>query len=335
LSAGKFSQHGQTFSTQNIGEQLEINPDTYDLTNWSITIPFPIPQTGLEAICNQILAYTPPNCNWISNQAVTTRSGDYTLVRMREGVKCPNAAEGVTHNPKKHVFFKQKVLAPPRQAGRVLVVHTGSDKVTYKQQAWVYNPGQRRVRRAPSVEYDGPGTAADGLRTSDDYLIYNGAPDRYEWTLKGRKEIYVPYNCRKLNSKKIKFKDILQAGHINQDLVRYELHRVWVVEGNLKKGMRHVYKKRVFFMDEDSWLAIMADTYDNRDQLWRLVMGHSYQAYNVPFYNIFGMNTFYDLQSRRYLVQNMLNEEPDFIDYKTINKETDFSPSALRRSGRR
>ena len=96
---------------------------------------------------------------------------------------------------KKYIMFMQKLSAPPRHAGRVLVVHQAADKLTYPQQAWLYNPGQRRVRRAPSIEYDGPGTAADGLRTTDDYLMFNGAPDRYNWTLKGKKEMSVATTC--------------------------------------------------------------------------------------------------------------------------------------------
>ncbi|MCP4687836.1 MAG: DUF1329 domain-containing protein [Desulfobacterales bacterium] len=315
-------------------ENAEIDLGNLDLTNWSIAYPFPIPQNGLEAVCNHLLTFIPPHNHWISNQAVMTRSGGSTIVRMREDVMNLSSTEGVTPNPKRFLNFTQEILAPPRLAGRILLVHVSSNKLTHKQQAWVYNPGQRRVRRAPSVEYDGPGTAADGLRTSDDYLLYNGAPDRYNWELKGKKEIYIPYNCNKLGSKELKLKQLLMQGHLNQDYVRYELHRVSIVEGTLKEGMRHIYKKRVFYQDEDTWQIAVSDIYDNRDQLWRLAVSHSYQAYNVPYYNALTTNAFYDLQSRRYLVQNLLNEE-GFVDYKTEGKAKDFTPAALRRRGRR
>ena len=84
--------------------------------------------------------------------------------------------------------FKQKVSEPARLAGTALLVHETMDQIKTPRQAWTYNTGQRRVRRAPNVAYDAPGTASDGLRTTDDFDMYNGAPDRYTWELKGKKE---------------------------------------------------------------------------------------------------------------------------------------------------
>ena len=60
-----------------------------------------------------------------------------------------------------------------------------------------YNTGQRRGR-APNVAYDNPGTAADGLRTADQLDLFNGSPDRYEWKLLGKKEMWfhtIPTSC--------------------------------------------------------------------------------------------------------------------------------------------
>ncbi len=115
------------------------------------------------------------------------------------------------------------------------------DQIKKPRQAWTYNTGQRRVRRAPNVAYDAPGTAADGLRTTDDFDMFNGAPDRYIWELKG-KELLIPYNDYRLHSDKLTYDDIIKAGHINPEHVRYEKHRVWVVEANLKDNIRHTYK---------------------------------------------------------------------------------------------
>ena len=98
------------------------------------------------------------------------------------------------------------------------------------------------MRLAPNVAYDNPGTAADGLRTNDDFVMFNGATDRYDWKLVGKQEMYVPYNSYKLTGNEIKYADVLQPGHLNQDLARYELHRVWVVEATLKPGTSHIYR---------------------------------------------------------------------------------------------
>ena len=90
------------------------------------------------------------------------------------------------------LFFKQRVTAPSRLAGNVLLVHDSLDQVKEPRQAWIYNAGQRRVRRAPQVAYDGPGTASDGMRTTDNFDMFSGAPDRYDWKLIGKKELYIP-----------------------------------------------------------------------------------------------------------------------------------------------
>jgi hypothetical protein len=207
------------------------------------------------------------------------------------------------------------------------------DQVKEHRNAWLYNPGQRRVRRAPNVAYDNPGTAADAMRTSDQFDMYNGAPDRYDWELVGRKEIYVPYNAYKLQDPSVKFKEILTPLHINQDLVRYELHRVWVVDATLKDKARHIYKRRTFYLDEDSWQILVVDAYDKRDQLWRVSEGHAINYYNVPaVWTSLEVHT--DLQAGRYLAIGLNSEHPPYqFDIKrTLD---DYTPAALRRSGKR
>ena len=169
----------------------------------------------------------------------------------------------------------------------MLLVHETLNQVKEPRLAWL-NAGQRRARRAPQVSYDGPGTAADGLRTSDNFDMYNGAPDRYDWKLEGKKEIYIPYNSYKLDDPKIKYSEIVKAGHINQDLTRYELHRVWHVVATLKPGERHIYAKRDFYIDEDTWQAAEIDHYDGRGTLWRVAEAHAEQYYDkqVPWYAV-------------------------------------------------
>ena len=194
-------------------------------------------------------------------QAAPTRGGSYTLVQFHDEFYMQYSMEGMTEADLNNriFFFKQEVMAPARLAGGILLVAETMDQVKEHRNAWLYNPGQRRVRRAPNVAYDNPGTAADAMRTSDQFDMYNGAIDRYDWKLVGKKEIYVPYNSYKLQDPSVKFKDILTPLHINQDLVRYELHRVWVVDATLKEGARHIYKRRTFYLDEDSWQIVVVD----------------------------------------------------------------------------
>ena len=188
-------------------------------------------------------------------------------------------------------------MAPARLAGEVLLVQETLDQSLENRRAWVYNPGQRRVRRAPNVAFDNPGTNSDNLRTSDQFDMYNGSPQRYDWTLVGKKEILVPYNSYKLNSNTLKYADILKKNHINPDVARYELHRVWVVDSKLKAGQSHLYSRRTLYVDEDSWQILAVDCYDSRGQLYRVQEGHVINYYDVPALWT-ALETVYDLSQR-------------------------------------
>ncbi len=303
----------------------------------AVGIPFPIPTNGLEAIWNHALRYRGEAVKRQGGQAAPTASGDYTLIGFDDQLLLPYNVKGASPEELESTNilfkFKQKVTEPARLAGTALLVHETMDQIKVPRQAWTYNTGQRRVRKAPNVAYDAPGTASDGLRTTDDFDMYNGAPNRYTWTLKGKKELLIPYNDYRLHSDKVKYKDILQPGHINPDLVRYEKHRVWVVEANLKENTRHTYKKRVFYIDEDSWQVAITDIYDNRDELYRVGVAHGINYYEVPT-QWSTLEVFHDIQSRRYLALG-LDNEAKMYDFSAKLKERDFTPSALRREGRR
>jgi len=270
-------------------------------------------------------------------QAAPTASGNYTFVGFIDQLLIPYSLEGTTPSDleKTNILFKfkQKVTEPARLAGTALLVHETMDQIKTPRQAWTYNTGQRRVRRAPNVAYDAPGSASDGLRLTDDFDMYNGAPNRYNWTLKGKQELLIPYNDYRLHSDNLKYSDILQPGHINPELVRYEKHRVWVVEANLKENTRHTYKKRVFYIDEDSWQVAVSDIYDNRDELYRIAVAHGVNYYEVPT-QWSTLEVYHDFQSRRYIAMGLDNENKMY-DFSVKLKQKSFTPSALRREGRR
>lgn len=298
-------------------------------------IPFPIPKNGHQVIWNHLLRYRSDSAARTIGQAAPTRSGSYTLVQFYDEFYMQYSMAGKTEADLNNriLFFKQEVIAPARLAGGILLVAETLNQVEEHRNAWIYNPGQRRVRRAPNVAYDNPGTAADGMRTSDQFDMYNGAPDRYDWKLIGRKEIYIPYNSYRLQDPSVKIDDIITPLHINQDHARYELHRVWVVEATLKDGARHVYKKRTFYLDEDSWQIAVVDNYDNRDQLWRVSEAHIINYYNVPcIWTSLEVHT--DLQAGRYLAIGMNSEFPPY-EFGIERTLEDYTPTALRRAGKR
>ena len=317
--------------------RAELVEEGNGISQAAVGIPFPLPANGLEAIWNHILRYRGESVTREGGQAAPTASGDYTYLGFDEKLILPYNVKGASPEElqKTNILFKfkQKVTEPARLAGTALLVHETMDQIKTPRQAWTYNTGQRRVRRAPNVAYDAPGTASDGLRTTDDFDMFNGAPDRYTWTLKGKQELLIAYNDYRLHSDNVKYEDILQPGHINPELVRYEKHRVWVVEANLKADTRHTYKKRVFFIDEDSWQVAVTDIYDNRDELYRVGVAHGINYYELPA-QWSTLEVFHDLQSRRYIAMG-LDNEARMYDFSTKLDEKSFTPSALRREGRR
>lgn len=299
----------------------------------AVGIPFPIPQNGLEVIWNHLTHYRGVAAIRRIGQAAPTRNGNYTLVQFEDEFLFNYFREGMTPDKLDNLltYFKQSVLAPPRLAGTILLVHETIDQVKEKRRAWVYNAGRRRVTRAPNVAYDNPGTAADNMRTSDQLDMYNGAPDRYDWKLVGKREMIVPYNSYKLESDKVTYNQILTPLHINQDLARYELHRVWVVDATLKPGASHLYARRTFYIDEDSWQILAVDQYDSRGQMWRVSEAHCINYYDAKaFWS--GLEVHTDLQAGRYLAMGLDNEGPPY-DFNVHLTPADFSPEELRRSG--
>ena len=298
-------------------------------------IPFPIPKNGLEVIWNHLLRYRGETVTCTLGQAAVTRGGAYTLVKYAIDINLRYSLPDMTPERLGNtmVLFKQRVVAPARLAGDLLLVHETMNQAREPRHAWTYNPGQRRVRRAPNVAYDNPGTTSDGLRTADQFDMFNGAVDRYDWRLVGKREMYVPYNAYKLHSDRLAFTDILKPLHVNPEHLRYELHRVWVLEATLKEGARHIYKRRTLYVDEDSWQILLADIYDNRDQLWRVSEGHVINFYEKPLVWP-TLEVHADLQAGRYLALGLDNEFP-ICTFDVEYSSRDFTPASLRRAGRR
>ncbi|TRY30078.1 DUF1329 domain-containing protein [Aliiglaciecola sp. M165] len=307
------------------------------IKNAAIGVPFPIPQSGVEAIWNHVLRYRGQAIQRNGGQAAPTASGDYNVIGFDEILMVKYSNKDATPEAllEENILmkFKQSITSPARLAGTALLVHETMDQVREPRQAWTYNTGQRRVRRAPNIAYDAPGTASDGLRTTDDFDMFNGAPDRYNWELKGKQEMYVAYNNYNLHSNTVSYEDILKPGHINPDLTRYEKHRVWVVEATLKEGLRHVYQKRVFFIDEDSWQVQVADMYDNRGELYKVAKAYGINYYEVPTHWS-TLDVYHDLNSRRYLALGLDNEDKVY-DFSVEPTDKEFTAQALRREGKR
>ncbi len=297
--------------------------------------PFPNAENAYELMWNHKLKYKGSGGVRYNNQVAPTATGRYTVVKLKEELLGKYYTEGNTIADIDNIllYFYQVVESPARLAGRILLVHETMDQTKQPRQAWIYNPGQRRVRRAPNVAYDNPGTASDGLRTNDMTDMFNGAMDRFDWKVVGKKEMYVPYNSYKVHSGDLDYSDIVKPGHLNQDLMRYEVHRMYVVEATLKEGVRHINSRRTYYLDEDSYQILLTDHYDKRGNIWRFSEAHSINYYDVPtFWST--VESHHDLRSGRYVALGLDNKDP----VNTFNvplSEANYTPQALRKRGRR
>jgi len=309
----------------------------------AVGFPYPIPSgphKANEVIWNHALAWHVPNTA-VENQAhaIVSQDGSYYLVGNTRWIKFFYSRFGMT--PKElenkyndmYVYFLQQVTSPARLAGEVLLVWEPVNQEKHPRSAWIYNPGQRRVRRAPNVEFDNTtGTHSDGLSTDDNFNMWNGSQEQYNWKLLGKKEMYVPYDDFKLGKSGRPYSDIIKAHHLNQDLVRYELHRVWVVQATLKKGIRNIYSKRVFYVDEDSWNILEGDLYDDRGNLWRVEQGYLIPVYIVPT-AAYSMETINDLSSGRYEAMGLTQNKPQTQTIAAATPDSKYTPANLRRVG--
>jgi hypothetical protein len=179
------------------------------------------------------------------------------------------------------------------------------------------------------LSHAAPAANSDGLRTVDDIYGFNGSPERFDWTLQGKREMYIPYNNYRMSNKALKYADLVDDAFVKPDITRFELHRVWVLEGTLKPGADHVYQKRVLYIDEDSWTIALMDQYDTKGQLWRVKMLYLMQAYDAPGMYSAG-EVQHDLIARKSVFSGFQNEEPP-TEFNVPVKFGDFTPGALRK----
>jgi len=324
----KIRQNGSTASLVNDGNGV---------VDFEVAHAFPIPQDVYEVLWNHLTRFRGGTAQRTYVQVPVQRNGAYVPVQITDTFTWPDFLVGGKDPVKDRnvlIYFTYAIHSPPQLTGTVLLVHETVDQITDARRAWLYNAGQRRVRRAPQVAYDGPGQGSDGTRTADDFDMFNGAPDRYDWKLVGKKEMYVPYNSYRMHSPSVSYKDLHGNGHMNQDYARYELHRVWEVEATLKEGSRHIYAKRVFFLDEDSWQIQVKDQYDGQGQLWRVGEAHAIQYYTIDVPWITN-ETLMDLNDGRYLTLGLTNEEKKPYVFGLKMKRGDYDTGALRRLGKR
>jgi len=298
-------------------------------------ILFPIPKQPMEVLWNHLLA---PGV-WVEN---ILRSNATVLPNGSIGwAKLHNTNWSVSNSPHEpppltegvRSYSQNRAIAPVRDAGTNTISHEFYDWTGSGRIGWSYNPGTRRVRMLPAFGFDSPMIGTNGTMVIDDDRLFNGSPERWNWELLGKREMYIPANAFKVNAGDVKYADLLTIHHPNPEYLRYELRRVWVLQATIKDGYRHIYSKRVIYLDEDSWNGVMADNYDGRGQLWKHGILNYYHHPDAQI-GFAGTQFFHDLNSRLYVAYSLTSEEPrgPILNQEGLKPEM-FTPDALRAAG--
>jgi hypothetical protein len=295
-------------------------------------VPFPMPQSGAEAMWNHILSWKGESARYDFDTYIV--SGGKTTLATGASLDTQNPYYYRDGSPASFAGMvglgRMTTIAPPARAGESLVVEEPLDQLKQDRRVWVYLVGQRRVRRIPTLTYDNPGIVTSGFTLSDESYLFNGALDRYDWKIVGKKEILVPYNAQAFHAGRPE--EVLGRDHLNPDHLRWELHRVWVVEGTLAPGKHHVMPKRRFYLDEDTWAALLSEGWDAKGQLW-----HVGQAVPLLVPELPGVvtvsNITYDVQRGGYAASSLLNGRQHHYQVTARRPESFFSPAALASQG--
>jgi len=297
-------------------------------------IPFPIPQSAEEVIYNHLMRWAGRGMHVKFRGLVVYPDG-----RRNNGgagffwEKYPwyNLEPGEEYGGILMQLFAQFDI-PSRRKGEFFLLVDPLNQSVSRRRAWQYLPGQRRVRRAPSLSYDTPQAGTAGMVNYDDAFGFSGSLDRYDWKLVGKKEMYIPYNTYAFDLATVE--QVFTPLHVNPDILRYELHRVWVVEATLKEGKRHAFAKRHFYLDEDTWFMAAVDNYDGRGSLWRGFLNQVISAYDIPgvFFRSFVV---YDLTREDYVSGNANCGYDSGTRHDIFHDDKMFTPENVRRRGRR
>ena len=297
-------------------------------------IPFPIPRSPHEIMWNHQLRWKGVFIKLhLFESTVYESMARSTLETMIETYSpYYNRNRGLAFDSWHAAYYFSHILGPARLAGGGLLIHDSLQPLRQPRQSWVYLAGERRMRRSPVLGYDSPIFNSEGLRVADEIDVFNGALDRYDWTLVGKREMYIPYNNQKMRYNRCDDPSAMDSGHLKPYTMRFEKHRVWVVDARLKEGARHLYPRRTFYLDEDTWSIAAVDIYDRSGDLWRTTL--RFAAYYEAMPGMFSsLGAYHDMKAGAYFLQCSAGMDTTFYSEPPVDGY--FSPTNIRQRLRR
>lgn len=320
-------------TAKNVTRAKTINGG-YDIAGALGGTPFPIPKDAYEVVWNHRLAWAGESLSLPYGSWVVTAQGKRIMAQkadMSFGFPYYYKDASADAFPGVFMYLKSTTAEPSSKAGEAIL--TAENFVNDKFGAWQYLVGQRRVRRSPTIAYDTPNFITSGIGFFDEVFGLSGGVERHSFKLIGKKELLVPYNNNRATLAKPE--QLLTPNFLNPDLVRWELHRVWVVEASLREGKRHMVPKRLYYFDEDTWRVLLSDGWDANGQLWRGTFSLTYLAPDIPA--LLGNVNFggYNVQTGEYYLTMSSIGSP--VQPQAVPRKPDsfYSPESLANDGAR
>jgi hypothetical protein len=293
-------------------------------------VPFPVPENGLQVMWNHVFRWRGGSVERQYIFAPVQGSGAYFVVKFHQNVAFDQQGYMLDSRPGRLYNSMAFFLSPPSAIGLRTASWEPIDPVGEPRARWVFIPQTMDTRRYPSYEYDTQEPYTLGLRTADENDGWNGAPDCFDWKLVGKRELLIGYNAFRLADRTLRYPDIIRPRNLDPDLLRYERHRVWVVEATQRRP--HKYYRRIFYIDEDTWQVAQEEVYTKEGQLWRFGDHHMIQYYDVqvPWY---AATIHHTLGSGAYIVSYLNNMEPFPTRWGFKGRMVDYLPTSLRSLG--
>ncbi len=316
-------------SAANLGKARLAGSD--ELTGARLGVPFPRPQSGVEVMWNHRTRFRGDSVLTQSTQAIVQPGSTPAYLKQTERVlfrygntRAPSdlASDNIL------LYYLTWFGKSRNDVDFVALIHETANSVKQPRNLWVIPPGVPKLFRLPPIGYDQPFPGSDGLMFIDMLDMYNGAFDRYVWKLAGKREMYIPYNSYRLSDGRYRYAQLLGPKFLNPDGVRYELHRVWMIEATERGGQKHSFGTRIFYVDEDSWNIVLVENQDHGGQLWRFQEGHLLPAYDSLSANCAPVVT-YDLKDGRYFINRLLGEDPP-TQFDVPMDKSEFIPANVR-----
>jgi hypothetical protein len=309
---------------------------TWGFTNAYGGIPFPIPDTsdplmaGAQIIWNHNARWWGYSFESTPYSIVVNNGAPVVSAYSQTQYTFPYYDQGGSLATYSGLISKQIAmqLAPANIRGQQIDSWIYSDPSQHPEDVWEVLQGQGRIRKAPEVSYDTPSQFLDGVTNYDEYYGFNNSLQKYQWKYITKKEMYIPYNNNALAN--APYQQALLPHFVNPDLVRWELHRVWVVEATLAPGERNVLARRMLYVDEDTYTCAFVDAWDANDNLFHVNHVYQWVRPDAPGSMYFN-NAIFNLQTDDYAVASgPFNEQAHpSVYFDKHFPETDFNPEVM------